>query len=153
MTTKRIYIDFCTGEELKEKWEITKTKVGNMTVAEMKARLKAGYEPIDVSIEKWMRKDYDDDVDRPNDADTCSLCYVHYRDYKCHECPLNMIGECCHDGKSAYSRACDKDNPTIMLDALYKAKAYVDEQKCKESKLKKQKNELIGTKYVHNCKD
>ena len=152
MTTKRIYIDFFTGEELKEKREITKTKVGDMTVAEMEARLEAGYEPIDVSIENWMRKDFDDD-DRPADADTCSLCYVHHHDDDCSECPLNMIGECCYTPDSAYQTAFKARNPQIMLDALYKAKAYVDEQKCKESKLKKQKNELIGTKYVHNCKD
>ena len=145
MTTKRIYIDFCTGEELKEKREITKTKVGNMTVAEMEARLKAGYEPIDVSIENWMRKEFDDD-DRPADADTCSLCHVHYYNGGCHDCPLNMIGECCYTPDSAYQTAFKARNPQIMLDALYKAKAYVEEQKCKETKPKKQKrNEMIGT--------
>jgi len=91
MTTKRIYIDFFTGEELKgRKREMTKTKVGDMTVAEMKARLEAGYEPIDVSIENWMRKGFDDD-DRPGDAYTCSLCHVHYYNGGCHDCPLNMI--------------------------------------------------------------
>jgi len=139
MTTKRIYIDFCTGEELKEKREITKTKVGDMTVAEMEARLEAGYEPIDVSIENWMRKDFDEHH-RDNDGDTCSLCHVHYYNGGCHDCPLNMIGECCYTPDSAYQTAFKARNPQIMLDALYKARAYVDEQKCKELKLKKQKN-------------
>ena len=67
-----------------------------MTREEMLKRLKAGEDPLDLSIEKWNRvvkhlsgitrfEEYDWEVEM--EASNCALCFVYAR-YKCNGCPV-----------------------------------------------------------------
>jgi len=117
----------------------------------MLKRLEAGYEPIDISIEKWndFERGY---VAGVEEEDSCALCHVNHMN--CSRCPIVLSGEkaCTLSLDSAYHKACIQNDPSIMLDVLYKTKKWIEEQKYKKGKETPKK--LTGVKYrIHHESD
>lgn len=97
----------------------------------MLRRLKAGYSPIRVSLEKWyeLKKKWDRKI--ANKAGNCALCET----YGCCEdtCPLRQIGKgCVEDDYSPYDKALESENAQPMIDALLEAEKWQEEQKCRD---------------------
>jgi len=110
----------------------------------MLKKLKAGLDPIDISIEKWIdikigmdiyKKDF---YEFTSDNTTCALCEKYYNHgslfhNRCTDCPLQLIGERCeYNLLSAWRKACIKEDPQIMIDALFKAKEYMKKHQTDE---------------------
>lgn len=101
----------------------------------MLERLKAGYSPIDVSLEKWydLLKEWDMGS---SSGLNCALCEMYSPE--CSKCPLFKTGnQCCPDEidderniDTPYRLALQNNDAQIMIDALLKAKIYLEEQKC-----------------------
>ena len=93
----------------------------------MKKRLEAGYDPIDVSIEKWkdLEKKWDNNSAGNKDK-SCALCETCF---VCDDCPLTKIDDYCLKMNSSWRKAKYHKNPQIMLKALYKAKEWAETQK------------------------
>jgi hypothetical protein len=100
----------------------------------MLKRLEAGYEPIDISIEHWLdiKKAWKNGNYAPFGSSNCALCETN-KENGCVNCPLSLIGDQCTQS-SSYEEAIQNLDADIMLTALYKAKKYLQEQKCKEIK-------------------
>jgi len=100
-----------------------------MNREEMIKRVEAGYDPIDVSIEKWV--DIKNGKGRDDGTRNCAMCYTHVG---CSDCLLAKIGKKCIDKGSAYDKYYHNkkpENAQLMIDALKKAKRWQEEQNCK----------------------
>jgi len=135
-----------------------------MKEEEMKQRLEAGENAIDISIDKWVKLQqkahaqgvvYDGFFNN-----TCALCHVHSN--KCGNCVLGKLYDVCgkensswslatHQGRAFGKSGVTEDSAEIMIAALKRAKKYLidigsydnygDCQKIKEAFEKKQKEE------------
>jgi len=66
-----------------------------MTPEEMRRRIEAGEDPLELSIQKW--QDIVDGTGECFGAYNCALCYIHIDSY-CKGCPINEAGHpSCHD--------------------------------------------------------
>lgn len=137
-----------------------------MNREEMLERLKAGYEPIDVAIEKWRDIVADPRITKDcfggddfvlDEADSnCALCHV-FRDGKddCGDCPIIKAGfHGCAGG--VYKKASEDNNPQLMLDELLRVKAWLDAEKCKETDDKpeekiKEQTYSMGQRFKSRC--
>ena len=109
----------------------------------MLKRLKAGYDPIDIAIEKWM------DIKETNDwkntgLDNCALCEVYHSNPKCKGCPLKFC-----DVDTVYGLTLENRDAQIMIDALQKIKK---ERKLTEEipeKFIEERTYFIGQRFRH----
>ena len=98
----------------------------------VKSRIDAGYDPIDISLEKWreLEKRWQNLSGRQH-RESCALCHVHLLGSakSCNNCPLCLIGDMCDTNKrrDSFCRAVDTKNASIMVTALLKAKEYMQE--------------------------
>ena len=102
-----------------------------MNKKEMRNRLEAGYEPIDVAIEKWHDIEYNSGVDEA--SGNCALCYAYNQSGGCYQCPLYQYldGYSCDDGDaSPYKRYCDDNETQPMIHALAGCKEWMANELC-----------------------
>jgi len=102
----------------------------------MLKRIEAGYDPIDISIEKWLdiEKGWSSGENPITSAENCALC--HFFAPRCDKCPVCMAGELnCDNINSAYREAKRNRDVYIMLDALDKAKQWASENRYKYNDL------------------
>ena len=117
-------------------------------------RLEAGYNPIDVSIEKWVG--IKNGKGGQISFRTCALCYK-YPD-ECDECPLYKIGEKCEEEGSAYGKYFHNNKPKnaqLMINALKKAKKWQEEQNCNDE-IEKEEPEVfykVGDRFEYEPDD
>jgi hypothetical protein len=106
----------------------------------MLKRLKAGYNPIDISIEKWV------DIKETGNwtetgSDNCALCEVYHNKsaFSCPNCPLKTCG-----WDSPFHNAGWTRNAQIMIDALQKIKQDVNSF---QKELLVEKTYSVGQKF------
>ena len=114
-----------------------------MDKREMKRRLDAGEEPIDVAIAKWrdLKKRWVN-LSGKEHFRTCALCVVYAvgKTKPCGNCPLVKMagGMKCDTRGSPFRVALDTKTTIGMLRALCRAKQYVKAQKPIEAKKKRE---------------